>query len=203
MPKNYWMVVISLENFRITRKIGFNTQGLKSHQQRKAQRIEPGDRILYYIGGKRSFAATATATSRYFEDHSKRWEKEGLSDWAFSVHVQPEVVLDEREFMDASQLAPRLDYVRRWAPEDWYIAFAQSNLHILRKKDFLLVEHEMRRTKSNGAMRSPDRARSPQPSWDRPPRVDLEYQGWPKRPPEVAAGSEASGQADSGQAVPS
>ena len=199
MPKNYWMVVISLENFRITRRIGFNTQGLKSYQQRKAQRIEPGDRILYYVGGERSFAATATATSRYFEDHSQKWEKEGLSEWAFGVHVQPEVVLDEREFMDARQLAPRLDYVRRWAPEDWYIAFAQSNLHILPKKDFLLVEHEMRRTKSNGARRSPGRTRSAQPRRDLPPSVDIK----PERPPEVTAGSEASGHPDAGQAVPS
>ena len=53
MPRNYWMVVISPENFRITRDLGFTVHGLKSQHHRKAQRIEPEDRILYYIGGDR------------------------------------------------------------------------------------------------------------------------------------------------------
>ena len=25
--------------------------------------------------------------------------------------------------MDANLIAPRLEYVKRWAPEDWYMAF--------------------------------------------------------------------------------
>ena len=60
-----------------------------------------------------------------------------------------------RSFIDARQLAPRLDYVRKWPPENWHIAFAQSNLHILPKKDFVLVEEEMRRIKVNGSKRHP------------------------------------------------
>lgn len=148
MPRNYWMIVTSLENFRITRGLGFTVQGLKPQHQRKMQRIGHGDRILYYIGGARYFAATATATSRYFEDSSPVWKKEGASDLTFRVRIQPEMVLDEEEFIDARQVAPRLDYVRKWAPEDWYRAFAQSNLHLLPKKDFLLVEEEMRKIKS-------------------------------------------------------
>ena len=83
MPKNYWMMVTSLENFEITRKLGFTVQGLKSYHQRKVQRIEPGDRILYYIRGERYFGATATVTSRYFEDRSPTWKMEGRSNWVF------------------------------------------------------------------------------------------------------------------------
>ena len=153
MPKNYWMVVTSLENYHITRSRRFTLQGLKSQQQRKVQRIEPGDRILYYIGGHRYFAATATATSRYFEDRSPVWKNEGKSAMGFRVRIQPEVVLDEGDFIDARQLAPRLDYVRKWAPEDWYMAFALTNLHLLPKKDFLLVEEEMRKIKGANSRR--------------------------------------------------
>ena len=153
MPKNYWMVVTSLENFQITRSRHFTLQGLKTQHQRKVQRIEPGDRILYYIGGQRYFAATATATSRYFEDGSPVWKKEGRSALGFRVRIQPEIVLDDGEFIDARQLAPRLDYVRKWAPEDWYMAFAVTNLHLLPKKDFLLVEEEMRKIKGTSSRR--------------------------------------------------
>ena len=155
MPRNYWMMITSLENFRVTRDLGFTSQGLNVHLQKKAQRIEPGDRILYYIGGKRYFAATATATSRYLEDPSPAWKKEGNSPWTFKVNINSQYVLDENEFMDACQLAPRLEYVRKWPPEDWYIAFAQSKLHLLPKKDFMLIEEEMRRIKSNGSRYHP------------------------------------------------
>ena len=158
MPRNYWMVVTGLENFRITRRHGFKVQGLKSQHQRKMQRIEPGDRILYYVDAGKNFAATATAKSRYFEDHTPIWNKEGSANWNFRMHVQPDLVLDEFEFMDACQLAPRLDYVRKWQPEDWYLAFAQSSLHLLPKKDFMLIEEEMRKVK---AKRSPRFGRGP------------------------------------------
>lgn len=162
MPKNYWMVVTSLENFEITRKLGFTVQGLKAHHQRKVQRIEPGDRILYYIGGaNKYFAATATVKSQYFEDRSPTWKQEGISEWAFRVRTQPDIVLDEAELIDARQLAPRLDYVRRWTPEDWYIAFAQSNLHLLPKRDFVLVEEEMRKIKASSSRHAANVSSSP------------------------------------------
>ncbi len=148
MPKNYWMVVASPESFRTTRQLGFTLQGLQAQHQRKLQRIEPGDRILYYIGGDRYFAATATVTSRYFQDHNPEHKMRGGRDWTFKVRIQPEVILDDRDYIDARQLAPRLDYVRKWPPESWYMAFAASKLHLLPKRDFMLVEAEMRKLKS-------------------------------------------------------
>ena len=165
MAKNYWMVVTSPENFQITRELGFTVHGLKAHHHRKVQRIEPGDRILYYVSKDRTFAATATVTSRYSEDRSRTWKKDGISEWAFKVHIKPEMVLNDGELIDARQLAPRLDYVRRWSPEDWYIAFAQTNLHLLPKKDFVLVEGEMQRLKSKQSRRNrPSRENTARPS---------------------------------------
>ena len=168
MPRNYWMVVTSKENFDIMRGLGFTIQGVKAQHNRKVQRIEPGDCILYYIGGKRHFAATARATSRYSEDQSPPWKQDGLSRWAYKVGIQAEVVLADEEFMDACQIAPRLDYVRKWAPESWYIAFAQTNLHLLPKKDFMLLEQEMRKLRSKssrrGSYRAPDSRRRREPS---------------------------------------
>lgn len=158
MPKNYWMVVISPENFKITRELGFTVQGLKIQQQRKLQRVEPEDRILFYVGTDRYFGGTATVTSRYFEEPAPKWKKEGSTDWKFQVKIKPAIVLEEHEYIDAHQLAPRLDYVRRWAPEDWYMAFAQSSLHLLPKKDFVLVEEEMRKIKAKNSRRHPQSA---------------------------------------------
>ncbi len=146
MAHNFWMIVCNPENFRITQGLGFTTQGLKAQHRRKIQRIEAGDRVLFYISGARRFSATATATSSYFEDDTPVWEKEGCAGWPYRIKIKPEVVLEDHQYMDANQLAPRLDYIKRWPPENWYMAF-QGNLHLLPKSDFLLIEEEMKKLK--------------------------------------------------------
>ena len=146
MAHNFWMIVCNPENFRITQGLGFTTQGLKAQHRRKIQRIEAGDRVLFYISGARRFSATATATSSYFEDDTPVWEKEGCAGWPYRIKIKPEVVLEDHQYMDANQLAPRLDYIKRWPPENWYMAF-QGNLHLLPKSDFLLIEDEMKKLK--------------------------------------------------------
>ena len=146
MPHNFWMIVSNPVNYGITRDLGFTTQGLKEQHRRKIQRIESGDRVLFYVSGARRFTATATATSSYVEDDTKTWEKEGCTDWPYRIQIKPEVVLDDHQYIDANLLAPRLDYIKRWPPENWYMAF-QGNLHLLPKNDFLLIEEEMKKLK--------------------------------------------------------
>ena len=144
---NYWMIITTPENFRITRDRGFTIEGLRSQQRRKVQRVEPGDRILYYISGTRAFAATAVVTSHYFEDHTPIWNSQGNNDTPYRVHIKPNFVLNEGQFIDAYQVGPRMEYVRRWVPEEWYLAL-QGDLHLTPKKDFLLLEGEMRKIKA-------------------------------------------------------
>jgi hypothetical protein len=119
---------------------------LKPQHRRKIQRIGNGDRILYYVTHKRKFAATATAIGSFSEDDTPIWEKEGGADWPYRIEIKPEIVLEDEQYIDANQLAPRLDYVKRWTPENWYMAF-QGNLHLLPKADFLLIEEEMKKLK--------------------------------------------------------
>ena len=162
MAHNFWMIVSSPENFQITRDLGFTALGLKAQHRRKIQRIESGDRVLLYVYGSRRFTGTATATSSYFEDDSDTWEKEGRAGWPYRIQIKPEVVLDAHQYIDANLLAPRLDYVRRWPPENWYMAF-QGNLHLLPKNDFLLIEEEMKKLKFG---REYQRSRAIQPQGD-------------------------------------
>lgn len=147
MPRNFWMITCNEENFRITQSLGFTVQGLKAQHRRKVQRIEPGDRILFYVMGIRCFTATATAQSSYVEDKEQpAWKNEGRTGWPYRIQINPSVVLDESRYIDANLLAHRLDYVRRWPPENWYMAF-QGNLHLLPKNDFYLIEGEMKKLK--------------------------------------------------------
>ena len=185
MPLNFWMIICNSENFRITRELGFTFQGLKGEHRRKVQRVGPGDRVLYYISGIRRFAATATATSAYVEDNTPIWQKEGRAGWPYRVRIKPELVLEEAQYIDANVLAPRLEYVRRWPPENWYMAF-QGNLHLLPKSDFLLIEEEIKKLKlgpdyvptpsgespASPVQRRPNpRRRAPRPSTAHPPQA--------------------------------
>ena len=142
------MVTISLENFHTTRSLDFTIQGMMSRQRRKAQSMEPGDRIVYYITGTQRFGATATVTSKCTEDHKQIWKSEGKADdFPWRVEIKADTALEDEQFLDAREIGPRMEYVRKWPPEDWPLAF-QGHLHILPKSDFELLEQEMKKATS-------------------------------------------------------
>ena len=141
--KTYWMIASSLQNFNITKDLGFKSQGLMSKQRRKAQRMEPGDRVVFYISDIKKFGATATVTSKCTEDHSPIWKSNGKpEDFPWRIDIKPEAILNEEEFLDGHQIGPRMEHVKKWPPEYWPLAL-QGNLHILPKVDLEFLEHEM------------------------------------------------------------
>ena len=165
MPGSHWMIVMSPENFETTRDRGFDLVGLKSRHRKKAERMALGDRVLFYVAGSQVFPLTATVTSTFFEDHTPIWasteRRPDVAPWR--VQVRADVVLNWYEYLDARQIAPRMLYVKRWAPEDWPLAF-QGQIHLLSSQDFALIEHEMRRTidrRSRRRERPPHRPRLP------------------------------------------
>ena len=194
MPHNFWMINCNEQNYNITRDLGFTKQALKAEYRRKVQRVEPGDRIIYYVTGARVFTATATVTRSYEEVSSGPWIKEGKTAWPYHIRIKPNVVLDAAQYIDAGLLAYRLEYVRKWPPEDWYMAF-QGNLHLLSKNDFFLLETEMRKLRDGRdlALRQVDaelaaeeersnsqrerRRRAPSRNAGRPPRSRSGEQG--------------------------
>jgi hypothetical protein len=70
MP-TYWCLVTAPDNVAKTRALGFTIQGIKSAHRKKAEKMQPGDRIVVYATGRMAFAFTATITSTYFEDHER------------------------------------------------------------------------------------------------------------------------------------
>ena len=149
MPKNYWMVVQTPENFEISKELGFTLHGLRSRHRRRAQRMEPDDLVLYYVSGIRKWTGVATIASRYFESREPVWKSVGRrgEDFPYRVKLSPSIVLDEEDYIDALALGPRLEYVKRWAPERWPLAFTDS-LHLLPQTDFRLIEGEMKKALS-------------------------------------------------------
>jgi hypothetical protein len=141
----YWMIVSSLENYRKTQERGFSVQGIKARHRRRAEMMKAGDRLLYYVTGRMVFTAVATLTHGMFEDHTHIWRSMRRDeDYPWRVRIKPDLVLEESEWVNAKELAYRLEYVRKWPPEHWTLAF-QGHVHQLPQKDFKLIEDEIRR----------------------------------------------------------
>jgi hypothetical protein len=146
MPGSHWLITLSPENYTITRAMHLTLLGLRSRHRKKAERVAVGDRVIYYVLTERIFPATATVTSAYFEDRHPTWINHERKDdpFPYRVHTQPNLVLEAGEGLDAEALAPRLLYLKRWPPEQWYLAL-QGDVHLLSAQDFLLIEREMQR----------------------------------------------------------
>ncbi len=161
MAKNFWMVVQTPEDFEITRELGFTVHGMKGRQRRRAQRMEPDDSVLFYVNGVKKWTAIAVVTSRYYEDPTPIWAAAdgGSETYPYRVKLRPHIVMAEESYIDALQLAPRLDYLKHWPIERWPLAFTDT-LHLLPQKDFRLIEGEMKRLHPDWQNRSKRRSRN-------------------------------------------
>ena len=144
MP-NYWIVVGSEENMRIAEARGFDIFGFKSTRRNEVAKMQPGDKLIFYLTKIMKFGGLAGVTSKYFEEHTKLFksEKKPQEDYPFRVNVKPEIVLSPDQYRDVKQIAPRMQYPKKWPPEHWRLAF-QGNLHQIPQEDYDLILSEMK-----------------------------------------------------------
>ena len=72
-----WLLVSSAANFEKSRELGFTAAAMKSRHRRKWERVEPGDRILFYVTGVKAFGGVCRVTGAPFESHELVWTSEG------------------------------------------------------------------------------------------------------------------------------
>jgi predicted RNA-binding protein len=140
-----WILTGSVDNFRASREHGFRLIGAKQGRRRMAEQIERGDRIVFYVTGVQAFGGIVRVTGEMYEDREKVWPgKAGKPEkypWRFAT--EPEVVLDEEDFVPAEGLAPELEHVRKWPAEHWQLAF-QGQLRTVSDADARLLERRIR-----------------------------------------------------------
>jgi hypothetical protein len=123
-PKT-WILTGSPENFAATRERGFTLIGCKEIRRNMALQMEPGDRIGFYLTRVGVFAGSVLIRGEMFEDRTPVWPgKPGKADaypWRFET--EPELVLDEDEWVDAEELKGALEHIRKWPAEHWKLAF--------------------------------------------------------------------------------
>jgi hypothetical protein len=144
LPKT-WILTGSPENFAATREHGFTVVGMKERRRNQALDMEPGDRIVFYLTQIKRFAASVRITSEMFEDRAKIWPgKPGQPDqypWRFET--EPEIVLEEDEYIAAESLKDDLEHVRKWPAEHWTLAF-QGQLRTVSDADAALLVERLR-----------------------------------------------------------
>ena len=144
-PRNYWMVAVRPDYYDVCVERNFSELGMGKQQRKRVQRMEIGDRVLFYVTNRMVFGAAATVSGAYFEDPAPLWPSVDPGEvYAWRVKIKPDVVLEEDYEVDARLIAPRMEFVKKWPPEEWPLAF-QGLLHLVPKKDFQLIEKEMRR----------------------------------------------------------
>jgi hypothetical protein len=149
---SYWIIVGSPDNFERTGEHGFTVQGMKSRHRKKAERMAPDDKLIWYITGDQAFAGYATITGGFFEDHDRIWSsgKKKDEDYPWRVPIHKEVALPRERWIPAEGLARKLAYVSKWPPEHWRLAF-QGNVHEIPKGDHELIRAEIDKAASEAA----------------------------------------------------
>lgn len=129
---------------RIAEARGFDIFGFKSTRRREVSRMRPGDKLVFYLTGIMKFGGIAEVTSEYFEDHTKVFKsKKPGEDYPFRVRVRALVVLPPEQYLDVREIAPGLEYTKKWPAEHWRLAF-QGNLHEVPEADYKRIESLMR-----------------------------------------------------------
>ena len=142
----HWIIVGSPENFRRSAELGFSVQGIKSRHRKKAERMRPGDKLVYYLTGVKTFAGIVKVESPSFESHERIWAsgdpKKAAEDYPFRVRISPDVMLAEEDAVPAEAVARRMAHVAKWPAENWTLAF-QGNVHEIDEADYRLIREAL------------------------------------------------------------
>jgi predicted RNA-binding protein len=139
-----WILTASPENHEATRAHGFSVIGIKERNRARALQIEPGDRIILYLTKVMCFAGAIKVTGEMYEDRAKIWPgKPGKADaypWRFET--EPELVLEQDDWLAAESLADELEHIKKWPREHWKLAF-QGQLRTVSSADSRLLLERM------------------------------------------------------------
>lgn len=138
----YWLIVTSTENFKHDREVHkFKLQGVPVRFKKQVQKMDIGDKVVLYIMKAQKFGAITRIAGEYYEDNTKVWLDDDEM-WAARRKQEPEIILEDDEFIDAKRLVNDLSFVKR--KEHWG-AYFQGSIKQIPEEDFKLIESEMRK----------------------------------------------------------
>jgi hypothetical protein len=140
-----WILTASPDNHAATAAHGFRVIGLKERRRNQALAVAPGDRFVLYLTQVMAFAGSIRVTGELYEDRTPLWPgKPGAPDpypWRFPS--EPEVVLDQADWVPAESFVGRLEHMAKWPAEHWRLAF-QGQVRTISERDTAVLLDALR-----------------------------------------------------------
>lgn len=151
----HWIVVGGKEIYDKTKELGFTRHGIKSTRRRMAQLIQPGDSMSFYISGRKQLAGMVKVTEPVVEERTRIWEspKKPEELYPYRIGIEPDVILEEDEWLDAEPYHDRFEWTQRWPRENWTLAY-QGNLHEITENDYSLLRKDMEAAQKRAASKA-------------------------------------------------
>ena len=139
--KNFWLIAQNLNEYEKYKSMNFMVCGWPQRFRKRVQRMEIGDNIVLYNYISRKFMGTIRIESNYYIKNEPYIELNDSqsNNYNYYIKTKPEVVLSDIKAIPADNIAPRLEYLQKWSPERWPLAFFDS-LHLLPQQDYRLLE---------------------------------------------------------------
>tara|TARA_B100000686_G_scaffold352013_1_gene452518 strand:- start:1339 stop:1752 length:414 start_codon:yes stop_codon:yes gene_type:complete len=133
LPNTYWLINLKSEEY-LKNSSNKRNQIFTNRDNKKVSRMLSGDMLIFYISDKNRFVGISEIRSD---------EAEELSNKNLSIKVKKINHLNINNSVDGDQIGPRLEYVKRWAPEKWRLAMVGS-LHIISQNDYNLIDSSIK-----------------------------------------------------------
>lgn len=113
---NYWLCITNEKNWDVVKKR--NIWGVPKRSWGFIEKVKPGDFLVFYVSPKR-VSGIFKAISEPFVDDEAIFSAEGFSaDERFSHRVRLEPIVIAKEFVNFSELIPKLEFIankKRWS----------------------------------------------------------------------------------------
>ena len=141
-----WIVVGGPDIFATTRELGFQRHGFKSTRRGMAAAMKPGDRMAFYITGRKQFAGAVEITSEMVEERDRVWTSAKKPDelYPYRVGIKPILVLDEDQWIDAEPYHEKFSWTQKWPRANWTLAY-QGNLRQIPSPDFEMLLADLKK----------------------------------------------------------
>src|SRR3990167_9770018 len=143
---NYWFLVTHPDNFEIMK--AKNIAAMKAKRRSFAQKVQVGDKVVFYLTKIGKFGGVAEFKSKFREEKSKIFPEEKENEvhpWRFDVKF--EVKLYEDGYVPAEEFKDKLKYLKKWPSKYWKLGF-QGNVHEIPKEDYETLKNSFKEVPS-------------------------------------------------------
>ena len=124
-------------NYNVLKGRSFDILGFPNSYNKLTNKIAKKDNLVFYISTSKVFSGYAEVTSNKFYDDEKIWQEKEIS--PYRVKIKSKKILSEEYYVEASDVVPSLNYLKKWPPEKWELAL-MNRVHVISQNDFMIIK---------------------------------------------------------------